>query len=598
MKLLSNIQFCFLDNEPFFNVFVFILKTLLIFLCGLFPFFLRYFKYFKASDEKQPLFEDDDPFSVLTFRFPTYEEFLKTKENVDSNEKDILEQHCSIPSSPASDFILHSREGSENFSPNELDCTNDVGIEDDFFDSIETNKFDNEEDSEDDGFIKALQIHTMEAKANEKDFLEQHFSIPSIPAPDFFLHSREGSENLSPNDSDCTNDVDSIETNKFVNEEDSEDDDLIKALQIQIMKAKANAKAKSMLPSIPEETDYSITTNESDLKPWKKKQESFNHRDITKELHKFHKRYTEKMRKYDILNRQKTYAKELKMMQSKESVESVLTKGFCVCKGEKKSGGNRRRIDGEMEMVYVVQLWVSWEFIVWEYKKALEIYGREGYGSCRFNGVAEKFEHFKVMIERFMENEKIEEGSRVECYLRSRLVRRKLLQVPLLKEDEVKEEGFEEDNKENAVTIDRLINILQESIRILWQFIRKDKLVHISTNLKCHLEAKQEFTSPSHFDIQTQLLLDLQKKKRKLKKIVKRKKWMLKNCKEELEEDEPIDDELCFLTMVDLKLVSRMLNMKKITRKQLSWCHHKLSCITFPNGNIKIHPSSFLFSSS
>lgn len=87
-------------------------------------------------------------------------------------------------------------------------------------------------------------------------------------------------------------------------------------------------------------------------------------------------------------------------------------------------------------------------------------------------------------------------------------------------------------------------------------------------------------------------------KKRKLKKIVKRKKWMLKNCKEELEEDEPIDDELCFLTMVDLKLVSRMLNMKKITRKQLSWCHHKLSCITFPNGNIKIHPSSFLFSSS
>lgn len=81
----------------------------------------------------------------------------------------------------------------------------------------------------------------------------------------------------------------------------------------------------------------------------------------------------------------------------------------------------------------------------------------------------------------------------------------------MIVEDEVKEEGFEEDNKENAVTIDRLINILQESIRILWQFIRKDKLVHISTNLKCHLEAKQEFTSPSHFDIQTQLLLDLQK---------------------------------------------------------------------------------------
>ncbi|KAE8648919.1 uncharacterized protein LOC105435713 isoform X1 [Cucumis sativus] len=591
MKLLSNTQFYFLNNEDFCNVFVVIFKTLLIFLCGLFPFFLRYFKYFKASDEKQP----EDPFSALTFRFPTYEEFLKTKENVDSNEEDFLEQHCSMPSSSAPDFFLHSREGSENLSPNDLDCTNDVGIEDEYVDSIKTNKFENEEDSEVDELIKPLQIHNMKAKANEKDFVEQHSSIPSRPAPNSFLHSRERSENLSPNYLDCTKGdfVDSIKTNKFEKEEDSEDDDFIKALQIQIMKA----KAKSVLPSIPEETDYSITTNENDLKPWKKKQESFNHRDLTKELHRFHKQYTEKMRKYDILNRQKTYAKELKMMQSKESVESVSTKGFCVCKGEKKTEEDKG-IDGEMEMVYVVQLWVSWEFIVWEYKKALEIYGREDYGSCRFNEVAEKFEHFKVMIQRFMENEKIEEGSRVECYVKSRLVRRKFLQVPLLKEDEVKEGGFKEDNKENAVTIDRLIDILQESIRILWQFIRKDKLVHISTNLTCHLETKQEFASPSHSNVQTQLLVDLQKKERKLKKIVKRRKCMLKNCKEELEEDEEIDDELCFLTMVDLKLVSRMLNMKKITRKQLSWCQHKLSCITFPNGKIKIHPSSFLFSSS
>lgn len=171
--------------------------------------------------------------------------------------------------------------------------------------------------------------------------------------------------------------------------------------------------------------------------------------------------------------------------------------------------------------------------------------------------------------------------------------------------------------------------ILQESIRILGQFIRKDKLVHVST-LKCHLEAKHECTSPANSKIQTQILLDLQKvcfsllnfiemhsstisnlisftkllklffffvlfaEREKIEEDNKEKKSMLKNCKEDLEDD-PNDDELCFLTMVDLKLVSRMLNMRRITRNQLSWCHHKLSCITFPNGKIKLQPSSFPF---
>lgn len=84
----------------------------------------------------------------------------------------------------------------------------------------------------------------------------------------------------------------------------------------------------------------------------------------------------------------------------------------------------------------------------------------------------------------------------------------------MIVEDEVKDNkhkgGREEDNKENAFKIDRLIMILQESIRILGQFIRKDKLVHVST-LKCHLEAKHECTSPANSKIQTQILLDLQK---------------------------------------------------------------------------------------
>ncbi|XP_038889169.1 uncharacterized protein LOC120079052 isoform X2 [Benincasa hispida] len=407
MKLLSNTQFSFPVNEHLYNILVVLFKALLVLFCALFPLLLGYFRYFKTSNHKQPLFEEncdealqesfnhneiETPFSALSFRFPTYEEFLTNRENVDSvrsdtsNESDFLEEHCSIPSNPDPNFSLHPKEVSENVSPNGLDCTNDVRIEDD-------NGFDEFDDS-----IEASKIE------------------------------------------------DSAEI-------ESEDDNFIKALQIQIMKAKADAKAKSVLPSIPEESEYPIT-NENDLKPWKK-EESFNHRDSIKELHIFHKLYIEKMRKYDTLNHQNTYAKELRRMQSKESVESVLSRGFCGCKPDKKTG-ETRGIDEELELVYVMQLWVSWEFIVWQYKKTLEIYGREGYGGCIFNEVAEKFEHFQVMIQRFMENESFDEGSRVECYVRNRLARRKLLQVPLVKRESNEREKIEEDSKEKKVHVEEL----------------------------------------------------------------------------------------------------------------------------------------------
>lgn len=128
---------------------------------------------------------------------------------------------------------------------------------------------------------------------------------------------------------------------------------------------------------------------------------------------------------------------EWKRKQSKNSVDTVVSKGFCGCKPEKKGDAEteeNREIEEELELVYVVQLWVSWEFIVWQYKKTLENCGEESYGSCRsYNEVADKFEHFQVSIQRFLENELFDEGSRVECYARVRLTQRKFLQVPLVK---------------------------------------------------------------------------------------------------------------------------------------------------------------------
>ena len=46
---------------------------------------------------------------------------------------------------------------------------------------------------------------------------------------------------------------------------------------------------------------------------------------------------------------------------------------------------------------------------------------------------------------------------------------------------------------------------------------------------------------------------------------------------------------------VELKLVSRALNMSRLTTDQLAWCHKKLSQINIVNRKIHVEPSFLLF---
>lgn len=54
-------------------------------------------------------------------------------------------------------------------------------------------------------------------------------------------------------------------------------------------------------------------------------------------------------------------------------------------------------------------------------------------------------------------------------------------------------------------------------------------------------------------------------------------------------------DLVLFFSQVDMKLVSRVLKMSRVTTDQLVWCHKKLSKITFINRKIHREPSFLLF---
>lgn len=89
-------------------------------------------------------------------------------------------------------------------------------------------------------------------------------------------------------------------------------------------------------------------------------------------------------------------------------------------------------LQGDLEVVYVGQMCLSWEFLHWQYQKILDLWNSDPHGIHRYNEVAGEFQQFQVLIQRFKEDEPFQ-GPRIQSYVKSRCVLRNLLQVPLVR---------------------------------------------------------------------------------------------------------------------------------------------------------------------
>ncbi|KAE8669606.1 MYB306-like protein [Hibiscus syriacus] len=269
-----------------------------------------------------------------------------------------------------------------------------------------------------------------------------------------------------------------------------EHQELIEQLKMELKKVKATG-----LPTILEESECPKIMD--DLKPWKI-DEKFQYADRMTELHKFYQSYRERMRKLDILNYQKMYA--IGFLHSKDPFQSISSHKSSSAPAissllpQNLRLGRRKSLDsdpmskfinelhGDLEMVYVGQMCLSWEILHWQYEKAIEIWESDPYclGRYKYNEVASEFQQFQVLIQRFIENEPFE-GPRVQNYIKNRCVQRNLLQVPVIREDSLKDtrkgrrKGRDDDDDDGVITADMLLEMMEESIRIFWQFIRADK---------------------------------------------------------------------------------------------------------------------------
>ncbi|XP_048633397.1 uncharacterized protein LOC106446031 [Brassica napus] len=390
-----------------------------------------------------------------------------------------------------------------------------------------------------------------------------------------------------------------------------EHQNLIEQLKMEMKKVKAIGGLQTILEEEEEDDCPKIM---EELKPWRIEDEKRSkHVDTIGEVHKFHRSYRERMRKLDILSFQKSFA--LGLLQStnpstvgsspsQASFSSVFNLRLWKLKKPETEPlvQFRKETHGELENVYVGHMCLSWEILHWQYEKAIKLLESDVYGSRRYNEVAGEFQQFQVLLQRFLENEPFEEP-RVQHYIKKRRVLRNLLQVPVIREDGSKDKRKEkrrdyEESDDGAIKSEQLVEIMEETIRLFWRFVRFDKL---TSSIHDHKSRTKSQIEPDHEENSEDLELfadvkaELQNKEKRLKDVLKSERCIIRRFKKHKEEDSTEEQVLHFFSQVDMKLVTRVLNMSKLTKDHLVWCHNKLTKISFVNRRLHLDPSFCLF---
>lgn len=86
-----------------------------------------------------------------------------------------------------------------------------------------------------------------------------------------------------------------------------------------------------------------------------------------------------------------------------------------------------KSIESDFELVYVGQSCLSWEALCHQHRKVKVI--SDAHRGCFHGEVAERFQQFQILLERFIETENCE-GKRFWNYVQTKFCNAQLLQIP------------------------------------------------------------------------------------------------------------------------------------------------------------------------
>ncbi|KAH6822414.1 hypothetical protein C2S53_007741 [Perilla frutescens var. hirtella] len=388
---------------------------------------------------------------------------------------------------------------------------------------------------------------------------------------------------------------------------DSDEPDVLSEHQHLVQQMKMELKNCSRIRGLPTISEESETPKMiEDLKPLQI-DHKIGYKDVMEGIQKFYKSYTEKMRKLDILNYQTSHAisflqlKESEVYEKNGNSSSSLSSSSNSVLPKMWHGkvGRKRRIYADpmqkwmneivrdLEVVYVGQVCLSWEILWWLDARARELLEYdEGEGRHSYNRAAEEFQQFQVLLQRFMEDEQFQ-GRRNDNYVRSRCIIRSLLQVPTIKDDCLKT-NKERREERDAISLEMLVETIRESILIFQDFVFADRINAALTKVDDHQE------SCLHKNLLDIVVSSLHEKERRMREVIRRQKCIVQRLKKNEERRWEWDRELV-ASQVDLRLVSRVLNMSRFTGDHLVWCQNKLNNITFLGRNLHRDTSFLLF---
>ncbi|KAK3122173.1 hypothetical protein QOZ80_8BG0666050 [Eleusine coracana subsp. coracana] len=229
-----------------------------------------------------------------------------------------------------------------------------------------------------------------------------------------------------------------------------------------------------------------------------------------------------------------------------------------------------------LETAYVAQVALSWEALHCTYVHLSLIVAAQPDNPTTYSRAAQAFQQFQVLLQRFVENEPFEHGSRVEIYTRSRSSFSKLLQVPTFQVADKKENT--EDETEPSIFASDLIKLLEESILTFRLFLKKDKK---KSSASVHGQ-----TGSSIQQVQS----SLDKKETRVKELFKKKKGLKnKTWPATMEEVQLL------FALIDIKVVLRVLRMAKLSKEQLLWCEEKMSKLDLSENRLRRDGSPILF---
>ncbi|KAF3789347.1 hypothetical protein EJ110_NYTH18738, partial [Nymphaea thermarum] len=251
-----------------------------------------------------------------------------------------------------------------------------------------------------------------------------------------------------------------------------------------------------------------------------------------------------------------------------------------------------KSIRARVEMFYVGQSCLCSEALQYQYRKIQEMVSSAPPARLPCNEIAAKFHHFRILLERFMEDERMR-GERFWNYSQFRFMQYKdLLLVPSLS-DQLETDRTGGKNMESS----KLLNTVEECIVWFLKFLKNDHGRKPSVSLRRFLlwdEAQVE--DANDLKMLSDIKRTLREKEAALKKLQTEKgdSLLKRRKRNQIQGWYRVE---CLCCSIDLRLVARVLAMPIVSTQQLKWCEDVLANIHFDGSQIKRSRLGLLFPS-